>query len=53
MALPYHIFVISTQVPGMPLQIQFGSVLMLLAFVLLMNLWATTIRTRARRNRQW
>jgi hypothetical protein len=23
MALPYHIFVISTQVPGMPLQIQF------------------------------
>ncbi len=53
MALPYHIFVISTQVPGMPLQIQFGSVLVLLAFVLLMNLWATTIRTRARRNRQW
>jgi phosphate transport system permease protein len=53
MALPYHIFVISTQVPGMPLQIQFGSVLVLLVFVLLMNLWATTIRTRARRNRQW
>ena len=53
MALPYHIFVISTQVPGMPLQIQFGSVLVLLVFVLVMNLWATSIRTRARRNRQW
>ncbi|HAF61682.1 MAG TPA: phosphate ABC transporter permease PtsA [Anaerolineaceae bacterium] len=53
MALPYHIFVISTQVPGMPLQIQFGSVLVLLVFVLVMNLSATTIRTRARRNRQW
>src|SRR5512133_2894759 len=30
MALPYHIFVISTQVPGMPVQIQFGTVLVLL-----------------------
>lgn len=53
MALPYHIFVISTQVPGMPLQIQFGSVLVLLVFVIIMNLLATSIRTRARRNRQW
>ena len=53
MALPYHIFVISTQVPGMPLHIQFGSVLVLLIFVLLMNIWATSIRTRARRKRQW
>ncbi len=53
MALPYHIFVISTQVPGMPLQIQFGSVLVLLIFVLLMNVWATVIRNRARRRRQW
>ena len=53
MALPYHIFVISTQVPGMPLQIQFGSVLVLLIFVLVMNIWATSIRTRARRRRQW
>jgi len=53
MALPYHIFVISTQVPGMPLQIQFGSVLVLLVFVIIMNIWATSIRTRARRKRQW
>jgi len=53
MALPYHIFVISTQVPGMPLHIQFGSVLVLLVFVLVMNIWATTIRNRARRKRQW
>ncbi len=53
MALPYHIFVISTQVPGMPLHIQFGSVLVLLIFVLVMNIWATTIRNRARNRRQW
>ncbi len=53
MALPYHIFVISTQVPGMPLQVQYGTVLVLLAFVLGMNLIATVIRSRARARRQW
>jgi phosphate transport system permease protein len=53
MALPYHIFVISTQVPGMPIQIQYGTVLVLLIFVLGMNLVATLIRSRARRKRQW
>jgi len=53
MALPYHLFVISTQVPGMPIQIQYGTVLVLLLFVLGMNLAATTIRSRARANRQW
>lgn len=53
MALPYHLFVISTQVPGMPLQVQYGTVLVLLAFVLGMNLVATLIRTRARARRYW
>jgi phosphate transport system permease protein len=53
MALPYHIFVISTQIPGMPIQIQYGSVLVLLIFVLGMNLAATLIRSRARARRQW
>jgi phosphate transport system permease protein len=53
MALPYHIFVISTQVPGMPVQIQYGTVLVLLVFVLGMNLIATVIRQRARAKRQW
>ena len=53
MALPYHIFVISTQVPGMPVKIQYGTVLVLLIFVLSMNLVATLIRSRARAKRQW
>jgi phosphate transport system permease protein len=53
MALPYHIFVISTQVPGMPAEIQYGTVMVLLAFVLTMNLIATFIRQRARARRQW
>jgi phosphate transport system permease protein len=53
MALPYHLFVISTQVPGMPVQIQYGTALVLLVFVLSMNLIATLIRSRARARRQW
>ncbi len=53
MALPYHLFVISTQVPGMPIQIQYGTVLVLLLFVMGMNIAATIIRSRARARRQW
>lgn len=53
MALPYHLFVISTQVPEMPIQIQYGTALVLLAFVLTMNVIATVIRSRARAKRQW
>jgi len=53
MALPYHLFVISTQVPGMPIQIQYGTAVVLLTFVLGMNLIATAIRSRARAKRQW
>ena len=53
MALPYHLFVISTQVPEMPIQIQYGTALVLLVFVLGMNLIATVIRSRARARRQW
>jgi phosphate transport system permease protein len=53
MALPYHIFVISTQVPGMPVQIQYGTVLVLMVFVLGMNVIASVIRSRARAKRQW
>jgi phosphate transport system permease protein len=53
MTLPYHLFVISTQVPGMPVSIQYGTALVLLIFVLGMNLLATIIRSRARAKRQW
>jgi len=53
MALPYHLYVISTQVPGMPTDIQYATALILLAFVLSMNIIATTIRSRARARRQW
>ena len=53
MALPYHLFVISTQVPGMPIQIQYGTAIVLLTFVLSMNTVAAIIRSRVRARRQW
>jgi len=53
MALPYHLYVISTQVPGMPEQIQYGTALVLLALVLSMSVTATVIRSYFRRRRQW
>jgi phosphate transport system permease protein len=53
MALPYHLYVISTQVPGMPLQIQYGTALVLLLIVLSLTLVATIFRTSMRRRREW
>jgi len=53
MALPYHLFVIATQVPGMPLSIQYGTALVLLLIVLSLTLAATGIRTIMRRRREW
>jgi phosphate transport system permease protein len=53
MALPYHLYVISTQVPGMPLKVQYGTALVLLVLVLSMNVVATMIRSYFRRRRQW
>ena len=53
MALPYHLYVISTQVPGMPTDIQYATALVLIVFVLSMNIIATAIRSRARARRQW
>ena len=53
MALPYHLFVISTQVPGMPLSIQYGTALVLLLMILSLTLVATIFRTNMRRRREW
>lgn len=53
MALPYHLYVISTQVPGMPQEIKYGTALVLLALVLSLNVVATLIRSYFRRRRQW
>ncbi len=53
MALPYHLYVISTQIPGMPIDIQFSTALVRLLLVLSMNVVATLIRSHFRRKRLW
>ncbi len=53
MALPYHLYVISTQVPGMPLEIQYGTALVLLVMVLSFTVVAALIRSLMRRQREW
>ncbi len=53
MALPYHLYVISTQVPGMPLSIQYATALVLLFLVLSLTLIASVFRTIMRRRREW
>jgi phosphate transport system permease protein len=53
MALPYHLYVISTQVPGMPLNIQYGTALVLLILVLSLTMVATIFRTSIRHRRKW
>ncbi len=53
MALPYHLYVISTQVPGMPLSKQYGTALVLLLLVLSMTLIASLVRSIMRQRREW
>ena len=53
MALPYHLYVMTTQVPNVPPQVKWGTALTLLILVLGMNLIASVIRTRFRRRRPW
>jgi phosphate transport system permease protein len=53
MALPYHLYVISTQVPGIPEGIRYGTALVLLLLVLLLNLAAIILRYRFRKKKKW
>ena len=53
MALPYHLYVISTQVPNVNEKIRYGTALVLLFIVLVMNLVAIFIRYKFRKNKKW
>lgn len=53
MALPYHLYVISTQVPNLKPQIQYGTALVLIGMVFLMNLVAIFIRAHFRKKKHW
>jgi phosphate transport system permease protein len=53
MALPYHLYVISTQVPNVDESIRYGTALVLLFLVLFMNLIAIIIRYKFRKQKKW
>ncbi len=52
MALPYHLFVVSTQIPNMPVELQYGTALVLVGLVTGLNLLAAAVRARYRRARR-
>jgi len=53
MALPYHLYVISTQVPNISEKIKYGTALVLLLLVLFMNLIAIILRYKFRKKKSW
>ena len=53
MALPYHLYVISTQVPNMPLKLSFATAFVLIALVFLMNLVSVILRAHFRKKKLW
>ncbi len=53
MALPYHLYVLSTQVPNVDSKIRYGTALVLLAIVLILNLVAIMIRSYFRGKKKW
>lgn len=53
MALPYHLYVISTQVPNVQEKVRYGTALVLLVLVLIVNLFAIIIRYQFRKRKKW
>ncbi|MFA5034709.1 MAG: phosphate ABC transporter permease PstA [Candidatus Margulisiibacteriota bacterium] len=53
MALPYHIYVLSTQVPNVSVKIQYGTVLVLVGMIFILNIVASYIRSYFRKKKTW
>jgi len=53
MALSMHVFTISTQVPGVPKALPYGTAVVLLGTVLAVNALSIIIRVRLRSRRKW
>jgi phosphate transport system permease protein len=53
MALSMHLFTISTQVPGVPHALPYGTAVVLLATVLTVNAFSIIIRIRLRARKKW
>jgi phosphate transport system permease protein len=53
MAMSYHLFYISTAATGMPDEIRYGTALVLVSMVLLMNAASIVFRARLRARKKW
>ncbi len=53
MAMPLHLFVVATQVPGVPENLPYGVALMLIALVLFMNALSIAFRAWLRGKKKW
>ncbi len=53
MALSLHLFVVSTQVPGVPEQLPYGVALVLIGIVLIMNSLSIALRMYLRGKKKW
>lgn len=53
MALPYHLYVLATQVPDVPEKAPWGTALTLLGVVCMLNVVASVVRSRARARIRW
>jgi phosphate transport system permease protein len=51
MALPYHLYIVTTQIPGIPENFRYGTALVLVGLVLIMNIAAVIIRSRIRKKK--
>jgi phosphate transport system permease protein len=53
MTLPYHLYIVSTQIPNMPKNIIYGTALVLMIMVLTMSFVAIFARVYFRKHRKW
>jgi phosphate transport system permease protein len=53
MALPYHLYAITTQVPNMPLSLSFATAFVLIALIFIINLASIILRAHFRKKKVW
>ncbi|MDP1853722.1 MAG: phosphate ABC transporter permease PstA [Candidatus Omnitrophota bacterium] len=53
MALPYHLYIISTQIPNIKTEVRYGTALVLIGIVFSMNIFAVVIRAKFRKKKKW
>lgn len=51
MALPYHLYIITTQIPGIPEKNRYGTALVLIGLVLIVNISASILRAKYRKTK--